>query len=225
VGDVVWAFDGDRRRLFTLDADGGWVSSAMPLSSVDVVFDDGSGLVAVEYRGSDTALARPGPDGEWVVDDGAGEGVWPAAAVDGAIFGVLEGAGGAVSTVVSTDGVEWEPVGLDGSSDWQLGGIGGVPYLSDITDPSTVWLLDRWPEVERVALPTHSPQTIQRFEDQLWVVGPGAVWIGGADLSWEELPTGVQHGVTASPGVIPGETPTLVVPAGDSIRLLRLSER
>ncbi len=42
-------------------------------------------------------------------------------------------------------------------------------WLRDASDPFTVWLLDRWPEVERVVLPTHSPQTDQRFEDQLRV--------------------------------------------------------
>ncbi len=224
VGDVVWAFEGDFSRLLTLGADGTWTASPMPLSWVELVFDDGSGLVAVGRRGGGPALARRGPDGEWVVEDAAGEAVWPAAVVDGGIFGVVEDAGGAVSTVVSTDGVEWEPVDLDGSSDWQVGGIGGVPFLSDATDPSTVWLLDRWPAVERVVLPTHSPRTIQRFEDELWVLSPGALWIRGADASWEELPTGVQHGVMATPGVIPGETPTLVVPFGESVQLVRLSE-
>lgn len=221
VGDVVWAFDGDRRQLFTLDADGGWAVSAMPLSWVDIVFDDGSGLVALGWLDVDIELARTRPDGSWMIDEVVEGTVWPAAAVDGAVFGVSEDGSGVATAVVSTDGVEWEPVGIDGSSDWPLGGIGGVPFLRDATDPSTVWLLDRWPEVERVVLPTHSPQTVQRFEDQLWVVGPGALWIRGADKAWTQLPTGVQHGVTGTPAVIPGEVPTLVVSVDGRVELLR----
>jgi hypothetical protein len=196
----------------------------MPLSWVDVVFDDGRGLVALEYRAG-TTLARRGSGGEWVVENGAGPAVWPAGVVDGAVMGVLEDDSGA-STVVSTDGVEWEPVGIEGSSDWPLGGNGqgGVLFMRDTSDPLAVWLLDRWPELERVVLPTHSPRTIQRFEDELWVLSPGALWIRGADASWEELPTGVQHGFMETPGVIPGETPTLVVQFGENIQLVRLSE-
>jgi hypothetical protein len=224
VGDMVWAFGGDFSRLLILGADGRWTASPMPLSLVDLVFDDGSGLVALGYRGGAPALARRGPDGEWVVEDGAGAAVWPVAAVDGAVFGMLEDASGAVSTVVSTNGVEWEAVGIDGASDWPLVVNGGVPFLRDASDLSAVWLLDRWPEIERVVLPTHSPHTIQRHEDQLWVSGPGALWIRGGDLGWTQTPTGVQHGVMATPGVIPGEAPTLVVSSGESIQLLRLPD-
>ncbi|MGF1665149.1 MAG: hypothetical protein ACFCVC_02640 [Acidimicrobiia bacterium] len=224
VGDVVWAFDGDRRQLFTLDAGGGWAVSAMPLSWVDIVFDDGSGLVALGWLDVDIELARTRPDGSWMIDEVVEGKVWPAAAIDGAVFGVSEDGSGVDTAVVSTDGVEWQPVGIDGSSNWPLGGIGGILFLRDASDPFAVWLLDRWPEVERVVLPTHSPRTIQRFEDQLWVLSPGALWIRCADSSWEELPTGIQHGVTAPPAVIPGDRPTLVASFGDGVQLLRLSE-
>jgi hypothetical protein len=217
----VWAVtdqSGIGALLRTLSPDGSWDSVPVPMGWIDTVGEVDSVPVALGWSlDGQPAVARPDAAGVWAMETMTSEPhAVGAVAVPGGFFAW---SGNTPETVVfSTDAVTWEEV--DGRLS---GGWGGtVPFLYDVGSSSIVRLVDRWPDVEEVQLPTDAPLAIQRSGESLWVQSPGTLWVRDGDGSWQSIPTGFEHGVGDGSVMVPGGEPTLAVLDDGQLRLLRL---
>jgi hypothetical protein len=122
--------------------------------------------------------------------------------------------GSAPTTVVTEDGVTWTPIeGL-------LSGSVSLPYVTVPGERGRVRVLDRWPDVEELSLPTPSVSVVMRHGDGFIAQSPGSVWISMDDGTWERLPAGIENGVGAFASLVPGDPPLLAVHDGASVQLL-----